>query len=106
MASVIEQSALIPVPTGVRVIASDLDGTLLLPDGSVGARTRRALDELRDSDTDLVIVTGRPPRWISPIVEMTGHRGIGIGANGGVVLDLPMVRCWKFFPWILILLLR
>ena len=88
MASVIEQSALIPVPTGVRVIASDLDGTLLLPDGSVGARTRRALDELRDSDTDLVIVTGRPPRWISPIVEMTGHRGIGIGANGGVVLDL------------------
>jgi len=43
---------------------------------------------LRESELDLVIVTGRPPRWISPIVEMTGHRGVGIAANGAVVLDL------------------
>lgn len=78
----------VPVPPGVRLIASDLDGTLLLPDGSVGARTRASLDSLRESDVDLVIATGRPPRWISPVVEMTGHRGIGIAANGGVVLDL------------------
>ena len=88
MATVLGESAAIPVPPGVRLIGSDLDGTLLLPDGSVGARTRAALDDLRDSDLDLVIVTGRPPRWISPVVEMTGHRGIGIGANGAVVLDL------------------
>ncbi|MFY9330321.1 MAG: HAD family hydrolase [Candidatus Nanopelagicales bacterium] len=88
MASVTREFDAIPVPDDVRLIASDLDGTLLLPDGSVGARTRQALDELRDSDIDLVIVTGRPPRWIAPIVDMTGHRGIGIGANGGVVLDL------------------
>ena len=78
----------VPVPLGVRLIASDLDGTLLLPDGSVGARTRASLDALRDSDVDLVIATGRPPRWISPVVEMTGHRGVGIAANGAVVLDL------------------
>lgn len=78
----------VPVPLGVRLIASDLDGTLLLPDGSVGARTRASLDALRDSDVDLVIATGRPPRWIAPVVEMTGHRGVGIAANGGVVLDL------------------
>ncbi|MEY3734613.1 MAG: hypothetical protein RL347_1972 [Actinomycetota bacterium] len=78
----------VPVPPGVRLIASDLDGTLLLPDGSVGARTRASLDSLRESDVDLVIATGRPPRWISPVVEMTGHRGVGIAANGGVVLDL------------------
>jgi hydroxymethylpyrimidine pyrophosphatase-like HAD family hydrolase len=88
MATVLVESSGIPVPRGVRLIASDLDGTLLLPDGSVGARTRAALDGLRDTDLDLVIVTGRPPRWISPVVEMTGHRGIGIGANGGVVIDL------------------
>lgn len=88
----------IPVPVGVRVIASDLDGTLLLPDGSVGMRTREALDALRDSDLDLVIVTGRPPRWISPIVHMTGHRGVGIGANGGVVLDLADGRVTETFP--------
>lgn len=88
----------VPVPTGVRLIATDLDGTLLLPDGSVGTRTRESLDALRDSDVDLVIVTGRPPRWISPVVEMTGHRGVGIAANGGVVLDLADGRVTEIFP--------
>ena len=87
----------VPVPQGVRLIASDLDGTLLLPDGSVGARTRASLDSLRESDVDLVIATGRPPRWISPVVEMTGHRGVGIAANGGVVLDLADGRVTEIF---------
>lgn len=87
----------IPVPRGTRLIASDLDGTLLLSDGSVGQRTREALDRLRESDRDLVIVTGRPPRWISPVVEMTGHRGVGIAANGAVVLDLSDGRVTEVF---------
>ena len=87
----------IPVAEGVRLLATDLDGTLLLSDGSVGPRTRQALDELRESDLDLVIVTGRPPRWISPVVEMTGHRGVGIAANGGVVLDLADGRVTEVF---------
>ncbi len=88
MATVLGESSEIFVPDGLGLIATDLDGTLLLPDGSVGVRTRTALDALRDSSLDFVIVTGRPPRWISPIVEMTGHRGIGIGANGAVIIDL------------------
>lgn len=88
MATVSGESGQIFVPDDLRLIATDLDGTLLLPDGSVGARTRAALDALRDSSLDFVIVTGRPPRWISPVVEMTGHRGIGIGANGAVIIDL------------------
>lgn len=88
----------VPVPHGTRLVASDLDGTLLLPDGSVGPRTRAALDQLRDSDLDLVIVTGRPPRWISPIVEMTGHRGVGIAANGAVLLDLADGLVTDVFP--------
>lgn len=93
-----KSSVSVPVPAGVRLLASDLDGTLLLPDGSVGAHTRYALDALRDSDLDLVIATGRPPRWISPVVEMTGHRGLGIAANGGVVLDLADGRVTEVFP--------
>ena len=88
----------VPVPSGVRLIASDLDGTLLLSDGSVGRRTREALDRLGDSDLDLIIVTGRPPRWISPVVEMTGHRGVGIAANGAVVLDLADGHVTEVFP--------
>ena len=77
-----------PLPAGIRMVGTDLDGTLLLPDGSVGERTRAALAALRRTHVDLVIVTGRPTRWISPVVAMTGHEGVGIAANGAVVLDL------------------
>ena len=90
--------SVIPTPQGTRLIASDLDGTLLLSDGSVGRRTREVLDRLADSELDLIIVTGRPPRWISPIVEMTGHRGVGIAANGAVVLDLADGHVTEVFP--------
>ena len=60
----------------------------------------RALEaaKMKASELDLIIVTGRPPRWISPIVEMTGHRGVGIAANGAVVLDLADGHVTEVFP--------
>ena len=78
----------IPLPADPRLFASDLDGTLLLPDGSVGARTRIALDRLAESDLDFVIVTGRPPRWLRPVADATGHLGTAIAANGAAIIDL------------------
>lgn len=92
-----ERAAGVVVPEGVRMVATDLDGTLLLPDGSVGPRTRAALDRLRETDIDLVIVTGRPPRWLDGVAHMTGHRGIGIAANGGLILGLDDDRIHQIF---------
>ncbi|MFP3547769.1 HAD hydrolase family protein, partial [Rhizobium sp. SIMBA_035] len=37
---------------------------------------------------ELVFVTGRPPRWLSPLQEQLGHSGIVICSNGAVVWDL------------------
>ncbi len=55
----------VPVPPDVALVATDLDGTLLLPDGSIGPRTAAALQRLgATGHPDLVIVTGRPPRWV------------------------------------------
>ena len=82
----------IPLPQGIRLVATDLDGTLLRADQSVGPRTRRALAALADAGIDLVLVTGRPPRWLLPVVQETGHRGTAICANGAVVVDLAEER--------------
>jgi len=49
------------------VLASDLDGTLLRPDGTVDERSRRALDAVQDAGVLLVLCTARPPRWLRPI---------------------------------------
>ena len=72
----------------VRMLATDLDGTLLRPDGSVSTRTIAALAAARDAGFTVVFVTGRPPRWLAPAVDATGHAGTAVCANGGVLVDL------------------
>ncbi|GAB3405969.1 HAD family hydrolase [Flindersiella endophytica] len=74
--------------TPVRLIATDLDGTLLRADGSVSRRTRAALALVEEAGATLVLATGRPPRWIEPIAELIGHRGYAVCSNGALVYDL------------------
>lgn len=81
------------------LVASDVDGTLLRSDRSVSARTRRVLDEVVAAGARLVYVTGRPPRWLPPVVEETGHRGTAICANGALVLDLDEDRVVSTSPF-------
>jgi Cof subfamily protein (haloacid dehalogenase superfamily) len=73
---------------GTRLVASDLDGTLLLPDETVSDRTRAALAAARDAGITVVLVSGRPPRSLGPIAARIGVGGIAICANGAVVWDL------------------
>ncbi|HEY2296545.1 MAG TPA: HAD family hydrolase [Jatrophihabitans sp.] len=72
----------------IKLVATDLDGTLLRSDGTVSPRTRAALEAADATGIVVVFVTGRPPRWLDPVVDATGHLGIAVGANGAVVYDL------------------
>ena len=69
-------------------MATDLDGTVVRSDGTISDRTRTALAAVEEAGAVLVLVTGRPPRWMPPIVEATGHRGVAVCANGALVYDL------------------
>jgi Cof subfamily protein (haloacid dehalogenase superfamily) len=71
-----------------RVVASDLDGTLVRSDGTISERTRRALSAAEAAGALVVFVTGRPPRWMQPVVAATGASGLAICANGALVYDL------------------
>ena len=73
---------------GIRLVASDLDGTLLRSDETVSERTRQAVAAARDAGITVVLVSGRPPRSLGPIAERIGVGGIAICANGAVVWDL------------------
>jgi len=83
---------------GVRLVATDLDGTLLRPDGSVSAYTVDLLARARAAALPVVFVTGRPPRWMSGVVEATGHAGPAICANGALVVDLASGRVVERHP--------
>ncbi len=70
-----------------RAIATDLDGTLLRSDNTVSSRTLAAVDAAEDAGLLFVIATGRPPRWIPPVVEQLGERGLVVCANGASIYD-------------------
>lgn len=70
-----------------RAIATDLDGTLLRSDHSVSDRTRRAFDDAESAGLSIVLATGRPPRWIPPVIDQIGHRGLVVCANGASIYD-------------------
>jgi Cof subfamily protein (haloacid dehalogenase superfamily) len=72
----------------MRMVACDLDGTIVGVDGKITARTLAALSECERLGIHVVFVTGRPPRWMGSIVEMTGHQGLALCGNGAVVLNL------------------
>ena len=80
-----------------RLVATDLDGTIVRSDGTISARTVRVLAALEERGVDVVFVTGRPPRWMHPIADATGHRGEAICANGAYVYDLHAEQVTEAF---------
>ncbi len=72
----------------VRLVATDLDGTLLRSDNTVSDRTRQALKDAAAQGLLVAFVTGRPPRWLDVVVDETGHVGVAVGANGAVLYDM------------------
>ncbi len=74
-----------------RLVASDLDGTLLRDDGTVSARTAAALDGLTGAGIEFVLVTARPPRWVDHLT-IGGVHGVVICVNGAVVYDVAHRR--------------
>ena len=69
------------------MIASDVDGTLLNDDEAITARTRAAVHAAVAAGVTFVLATGRPPRWIKPVVDSLGFAPIAVCANGAVVYD-------------------
>jgi Cof subfamily protein (haloacid dehalogenase superfamily) len=76
----------------IRLVATDLDGTIVGPDGSVSDRTVEALRAVAAAGAHVVIVTGRPTRWMADVASRLGGRGTALCANGAVVYDLGSQR--------------
>lgn len=69
------------------LIATDVDGTLLDDDENVTPRTRDAVRAAVDAGTTFILATGRPPRWIHPVVDALGFAPMSVCANGAVLYD-------------------
>lgn len=71
-----------------RLVVTDLDGTLLdASGGRVSGRNADALRRVEEAGARVVIATGRPIWWLSPVIE-AGFTGIAVCMNGAVVYDI------------------
>ncbi len=82
----------------VKLVATDLDGTLVRTDGTISDRSRRALEAAERSGRTVVFVTGRPPRWMHEVAEATGHTGLAICSNGALRYDLHTEQVVGGYP--------
>lgn len=71
-----------------KLVATDLDGTLLDSAGEISVRTRAALEACWDAGIPVVGVTGRGPRLLDSVRAALDGRGIAVLAQGGFVVDL------------------
>lgn len=75
-----------------RLVATDLDGTLVHSDGTLSSRTRAALRMAEDAGAVVVFVTGRPLRWAREVFDHVGDHGLAIVSNGALVWDVAADR--------------
>ncbi|MFD6242144.1 Cof-type HAD-IIB family hydrolase [Streptomyces diastaticus] len=72
----------------IRLIATDLDGTLLRDDKTISPRTSAALDAAARAGIHVLFVTGRPARWMEVVRDHARGDSLAICGNGAAVVDL------------------
>ncbi|MET7386486.1 HAD family hydrolase [Streptomyces sp. NPDC005529] len=70
-----------------KLVATDLDGTLLRSDDTVSARTREALAAVTAAGAAHIVVTGRAVPWTRHILDDLGYQGLAVCGQGAQVYD-------------------
>lgn len=76
----------------IRLIAIDLDGTLLNSDKRISQPTARALARARAEGIRVVLASARPPRTVLPFYRQLGLSAPMVNYNGALVRHPPTGR--------------
>jgi hypothetical protein len=78
----------------IRLVLSDVDGTLVRSDKSLSERSIAAVQELHAAGIAFAVTSGRPPRGMSMLVEPLALESPIAAFNGGLIVepDLTVVE--------------
>jgi Cof subfamily protein (haloacid dehalogenase superfamily) len=81
------------------MVATDLDGTLLSPEGIISSRTAEAVRGARAAGIHVVPATGRPPSSVWELAAVGGLGPLGVCSNGAALVDFAMAEVieWDHF---------
>lgn len=71
-----------------RLVATDLDGTIIRSDGTISPRTIATLRRIEAAGVPVVLITGRPPRTMGYVAAAFGYQGVAICSNGALIYDM------------------
>ena len=71
-----------------KLVAVDLDGTMLNRYGIVTEETKKIIKETIEKGTDVIIASGRPIDSIKTIAEEIGSNNYFIAGNGSLIYDI------------------
>lgn len=70
-----------------KILALDLDGTLLNPEHKISEKNKKIIHELKEEGTRIILASGREPNSILPFNRELGVKDFVIGFNGGIISD-------------------
>ena len=76
--------------TRIRLLLSDVDGTLVKIDKTLTERSIEAVHKLHGAGIGFAVTSGRPPRGMSMLVEPLALRTPLAAFNGGLIVDPEM----------------
>ncbi len=82
----------------VRLVATDLDGTFLRPDGTVSPRAAAAVRLARSQGIEVIAVTARAPWGMRHIAAQAGMGALAVCGNGAVLYDLGAREVLEHVP--------
>ncbi|WP_370874632.1 Cof-type HAD-IIB family hydrolase [Guptibacillus hwajinpoensis] len=71
----------------IKLIALDMDGTLVNHDGDVSKENENAVKRAKDQGIHVVLSTGRSLPFCRDIAEQLGHSAYLVTVNGGQIFD-------------------
>ncbi len=77
-------------PPAVRLLLSDVDGTLVTSEKALTARSVEAVRRLHDAGVLFAVTSGRPPRGMEMLVEPLALATPVAAFNGGLLVDPDM----------------
>lgn len=70
-----------------KLVASDIDGTIITSQERILPQVRDVIVRAVQAGTEVALATGRPHRWIFPVLDQLPIRPVCVTANGAVVYD-------------------
>ena len=71
-----------------KLVAIDLDGTMLNSYGEVTENTKNTIQKVIESGTEVIIASGRPIDSIKTIAKEIGSENYFIAGNGAIIYDI------------------